>query len=251
MAQFSCNQLNCTYQIVCYEGSNIIEVHVKNRNVCSSWNGGHGVIGIQNATGVNQVYDPSNTATLSQVQGKPPAFYPQGYNTSTSTFNNVAFRFTPQGNTPYALLWYRLTAAGDSIPLSTTPGDPNGWYEPMNQYDPLHPRLTRAHVSPSEPTRYVAYLYFLNAEGEKYRLRDTIFVGVDDVEALDAKIYANNGQIVVEGADGNKVVLYDVTGRILATKVDEYAPLRFDIPVSGTYLVKIGNHAARRIVMIR
>jgi hypothetical protein len=47
------------------------------------------------------------------------------------------------------------------------------------------------------------------------------------------------------------VVLYDVTGRILATKVDEYAPLRFDIPVSGTYLVKIGNHAARRIVMIR
>ncbi len=99
-------------------------------------------------------------------------------------------------------------------------------------------------------TEYIRDTVYIEVHDTVY-IHDTIFVGIDEVETLDAKIYANNGQIVVEGADGNKVVLYDVTGRILATKVDEYAPLRFDIPVSGTYLVKIGNHAARRIVMIR
>ena len=109
---------------------------------------------------------------------------------------------------------------------------------------PIHDTVIE-YVEVHDTLWLVEYIY------DTVYIHDTIFVGVDDVEALDAKIYANNGQIVVEGADGNKVVLYDVTGRILATKVDEYAPLRFDIPVSGTYLVKIGNHAARRIVMIR
>ena len=82
-------------------------------------------------------------------------------------------------------------------------------------------------------------------------IHDTIFVGIEGVDALDAKIYGNNGQIVVEGADFNEVILFDVNGRILARRQDEGLPLRFDIPASGAYLVKIGNHAARRIVMIR
>ena len=82
-------------------------------------------------------------------------------------------------------------------------------------------------------------------------IHDTIFVGIEGVDALDAKIYGNNGQIVVEGADFNEVILFDVNGRILARRQDEGLPLRFDIPASGAYLVKIGSHAARRIVMIR
>ena len=45
----------CTYQIVCYEGTNIVEVHVKERSCCSASNSGKGLIGIQNATGSNQV----------------------------------------------------------------------------------------------------------------------------------------------------------------------------------------------------
>ena len=87
-------------------------------------------------------------------------------------------------------------------------------------------------------------------------IHDTIFVpsgqdGIDEVDAINAKIYQRDGQIVVEGAESNTVWLYDVNGRILATKQDDYAPLHFDVPVSGTYLVKIGNHPARRVVVIR
>ena len=75
--------------------------------------------------------------------------------------------------------------------------------------------------------------------------------GIADVEPLNAKVYSSQGQIVVEGADGNTVWLYDVNGRVLATKHDEYTPLRFDVSVSGSYMIKIGNHAARKVVVLR
>lgn len=75
--------------------------------------------------------------------------------------------------------------------------------------------------------------------------------GIDGVDALDAKIYSNGRQIVVEGAEQNTVTLFDINGRAIATKQDYGAPLRFDVPASGTYLVKIGNHPARKVVVIR
>ncbi len=82
-------------------------------------------------------------------------------------------------------------------------------------------------------------------------IHDTIVVGVDEVDAINAKIYQRDGLIVVEGAENNMVWLYDVNGRILATKQDEYTPLHFDVPASGAYLIKIGNHPARKVVVIK
>ena len=82
-------------------------------------------------------------------------------------------------------------------------------------------------------------------------VHDTVYVGINDVEVLDAKIYSSNGQIVVEGANDNTVFLFDISGRILATKQDSSIPLRFDTPASGAYLVKIGNYPPRRIVVIK
>lgn len=85
-------------------------------------------------------------------------------------------------------------------------------------------------------------------------IHDTIYIteeGIGDVNGLTAKVYSNHGQIVVEGADGNTVTLYDVTGRVLTTKQDNYSPLRFDALASGTYLIKIGSYPARKVVVIR
>ena len=77
-------------------------------------------------------------------------------------------------------------------------------------------------------------------------------VGVNEVETVNAKIYTRNGQIVVEGADGNRVWLYDMNGRVLAIREDVHwgTPLQFDVPSSGTYMIKIGNHPARKVVVI-
>ena len=75
--------------------------------------------------------------------------------------------------------------------------------------------------------------------------------GIDGVDAMNAKVYTNRGQIVVEGADGNMVTLYDVNGRVLATKQDDYSLLRFDTPASGTYMIKVGNLPSRKVVVVR
>lgn len=54
-----------------------------------------------------------------------------------------------------------------------------------------------------------------------------------------------------KGFEGNIVMLYDVTGRVLATKQNYGTAIRFDVPASGTYMIKIGNHAARKVVVMR
>ncbi len=83
---------------------------------------------------------------------------------------------------------------------------------------------------------------------------DTIYIteqGIGDVDGINAKVYSSNGQVVVEGANGNMVTLYDVTGRVLDAKQDDYAPMRFDAPATGTYMIKIGAYPARKVVVIR
>ena len=84
-------------------------------------------------------------------------------------------------------------------------------------------------------------------------IHDTIYIteGIDGVDALNAKVYVSNGQIVVEGADGNPVTLFDINGRMVATKQDYGTEICFDVSTSGTYMIKIGRHPARKVVVIR
>ena len=85
-------------------------------------------------------------------------------------------------------------------------------------------------------------------------IHDTIYITTDGIEGVDgvnAKIYQRDGQIVVEGAEGNAVTLYDVSGRLLATKQDDPSPLRFDAPASGTYMIRVGRYPARKIVVVK
>ena len=82
-------------------------------------------------------------------------------------------------------------------------------------------------------------------------IHDTVYVGLDEVETINVKVYITNGQIVVDGADGNQVWLFDITGRLMATKKDNHLPLRFDIPSSGAYLVKIGDYHSRKVVVVK
>ena len=75
--------------------------------------------------------------------------------------------------------------------------------------------------------------------------------GIGDVDGSNAKVYSADGGIVVDGADGKTVTLYDAAGHQLAVRCNEYDDIRFDIPASGTYLVKVGDAPARRIVVVR
>lgn len=79
LGQFQCgyNVGGQTYQMVLYETSNVIEVYVENRTPCTTWNnGGQGLIGIQDETGVN-------------------AFYPENRNGGGWSAHQEAWRFQP------------------------------------------------------------------------------------------------------------------------------------------------------------
>lgn len=81
---------------------------------------------------------------------------------------------------------------------------------------------------------------------------DTVYVGVDNVEAVNVKLFQQDGAIVVEGAEGHPVWLYDVVGRMVnGRKREDNGKIIFDVPASGVYLVKVGDAPARRIVVIR
>ena len=88
--------------------------------------------------------------------------------------------------------------------------------------------------------------YFTREEME-----DTTDVGVDDIDDVNIKVYMRGQQVIVEGAEHTTVCLYDIKGTLLAAKRDEYDPLRFEVPASGTYLIKVGDHPARRVVVVR
>lgn len=181
-----------TYQIVCYEGSNIIEVHVKQKRCCPSTS--DALIGIQNADGQPQVKGAIGEPNMYVVNGSPAAFWPNGYNGFTNDVDTVAFRFTPLGSTSRSLEWYRIFDDGrDSIMLTTNVNDPNGYFTPMHDmpnnpdYDPVHPTLSTAVVKVNEPARFVVCLRFQNANEDWYILRDTISIGIDTAKSLKLK----------------------------------------------------------------
>ena len=91
----NCNSLLATQQIVIYESTNVIEVYMKDKPVCTKWNRGNATIGIQNAAG-------------------DVGFSPPGRNTSQWTATNEAWRFTPNGTPNYSITWWQGTNPVDT-----------------------------------------------------------------------------------------------------------------------------------------
>ncbi len=76
--------------------------------------------------------------------------------------------------------------------------------------------------------------------------------GIGDVEDDGIKIYARDGRIEIEGADGETVMFYDAMGREISEKLKvESGKISHVVPASGVYLVKVGNHPARKVVVVR
>jgi len=74
---FSCSFTTGTFQVILYEGTNIIENHITNKGSCG-WAGGTAVQGIHNLPGT-------------------VAFTVPGRNSTVWTTTNNAWRYTPNG----------------------------------------------------------------------------------------------------------------------------------------------------------
>lgn len=76
-------------------------------------------------------------------------------------------------------------------------------------------------------------------------------VGIDDVDnGTVISIYVSDGRIFVGEVDGQRpeVRVYDVTGRQYPTFTSHVSPFTLS---DGVYLIKVGNHPARRIVVVK
>jgi len=103
MFSSSCNSLLATHQIVLYESTNVIEVYIQNKPLCTSWNGGNAIVGIQNPDGTIGITAP-------------------GRNTSQWTASNEAWRFTPAGSPNYTLTWWQgATQIGTGATVNVCP----------------------------------------------------------------------------------------------------------------------------------
>src|SRR5690554_36272 len=91
--------------IIFYETTNIIETYIFQKDVCSSWNNGNAVIGIQNPAGTQGIAPPGRNTGVWNIPFTAPEayqFYPNG--TTISTFqwldeNGVVLGTDPTGLT--------------------------------------------------------------------------------------------------------------------------------------------------------
>lgn len=99
----SCNSMLATQQMVLHETTNIIDMYIQNKPLCSSWNGGLAIEGIQNAAGT-------------------VAFTVPGRNATQWTATNDAKRFMPTGPPNYTLTWYGPSGSlGSANPITVCP----------------------------------------------------------------------------------------------------------------------------------
>jgi gliding motility-associated-like protein len=116
---FSCTSTFITQQIVLHEGSNIIDVNIKNKSACTNWTSGNNALeGIQNSTG-----------TI--------AFTVPGRNSGTWTATNDSYSFVPQGGViggginPTSIDWYSLpnnTYLGSGDTIQVCPNSSQRYY---------------------------------------------------------------------------------------------------------------------------
>jgi len=156
---FDCNELITTHQTVLYETSNIIEVYMQSIPLCSSWNDGNAVVGIQNPAGSVGLAAP-------------------GRNTSAWSTSNEAWRFTPTGSTTVGITWFQgATQIGTGNSINVCPAGPTTYTAqatystcfgvPVTVDDDITLSLTGGSVvlTPTNPTICSGGSVTLNASG--------------------------------------------------------------------------------------
>ena len=139
---YSCTSIRTfTSMIVLYEGTNIIDIYLRDAPTCTSWNSGNGVIGLQNSNGTMGITPP-------------------GRNTGPWTTHEEAWRFIPTGEPDYTVTWYLGTDTTAATGIVVGVGD----------------TIT---VFPGESTYYTARLQYTACNGDHFDLVNQVHVTVD------------------------------------------------------------------------
>ena len=71
--------------------------------------------------------------------------------------------------------------------------------------------------------------------------------GIDDIATDNIKVYSRGDRIVVEGADGETLHIYDMMGR----EIQAFKQSSNQVLPTGVYMVKVGDRPALKVAVIR
>lgn len=126
--------------IVLYENTNVIEVYVKEKSTCATWNSGNAIVGIQNGAGTAAVVAPNRNGLSADW-----------------TVTNEAWRFTPTGTTLTTLKWFEGNG---------TSGTQIGTTSSIN-------------VCPTVTTTYTAEVTYALCNGTNLKFTDNVVVNIN------------------------------------------------------------------------
>ncbi len=152
MFSSTCNSILYTGMIVLYENTNVIDVFIKEKNVCETWNSGNAIIGIQNSTGSAAVVAPNRNGL-----------------SANWTVSNEAWRFTPSGPSLTSIQWYEGQGTSGTA-LGTTD------------------LIT---VCPSVTTTYTAEVTYALCNGTNLKYTDNTVVTVSGTKIWDGSTNSN------------------------------------------------------------
>ncbi|MDB0027533.1 hypothetical protein N9D80_03145, partial [Flavobacteriales bacterium] len=223
MYSFTCNSLISTSQLLLYEGSNKIEMQIKDKPLCLTHNGGAAIQGLVDATSTNFdiVTDP--------ILGLPRNF-PLPWATT-----NEGWEFLPNGPTGYTI---------NQIPFQIPAVGATTWYNELGDSIGSGPYLN---VNPTSTTTYYAEMP-VSCSGGYYSDSVTITINSSfnlSTSLVNTSCLGNDGSITIY-PDVNQTSppwnfeLVDLAGNILQTaNLVTTSSHTFPNLVPGNYIARV------------
>lgn len=217
IAMFSCTNLSFSMQAVLYEGSNIIDTYITNKPLCTTWNGGAAIHGLENANGTQAVIVPG-----------------RNYPTQWSATND-AVRFIPNGSGSYTI---DQTIPFNPIPVGT---ESLQWTDGNGNVLGSTESIT---VTPTQPTWYFCTY---QSACSAVTVSDSILVTLGNVNITSTKedvscFGFSDGSITVDPVGSNfpvNIALTDEDGYPVQTFSNVNAAVTFSGLVAGSYTATV------------
>lgn len=213
IAMFSCTNLSFSMQVVLYDNGDIIDTYITNKPLCTTWNGGAAIHGLENQSGTQSVIVPGRN-------------YPTQW-----TATNDAVRFTPDGMGSYTI---DQTIPFNPIPVGTENIE---WTDGNGNVLGSSNSIT---VTPNQPTWY--FCTFQSA-CSAITVKDSILVTLGNVNITTSKediscFGFSDGSITVDPVGSNfpvAIELFDENSQLVQVYSNVDAPVTFNGLPAGDY----------------